>query len=147
MVVQGPIWNCRWNQETYRRLIRPIFLHTKTSKYTCTNIAFFQFICIFAIITNLYPYEKHTSVRVESICGRIQKYDLGESSVVVDSPESSHSFSRVADVLLPARIVRQDGWAEKWSRGEGADEMILLKTENRKHWKQFKSNIPMMKTH
>ena len=67
------------------------------------------FIRIFAIITNLYPYEKHTSVRVESICGRIQEYDLGESSVVVDSPESSHSFSRVADVLLPARIVRQDG--------------------------------------
>ena len=67
---------------------------------------------------------------MEILCGRLQEHDLGQTSMVVDTPESSRSFLGVTHVLLPAGAQRKDGRTEERARREGVDEIILLKTEN-----------------
>lgn len=76
-----------------------------------------NFIRIFAIITNIYQYEKYISVRVESLCGRIQEHDVGKNPMVVDSPESSDSLPGAAAFLLPACAGRKDGGTENGTCG------------------------------
>ena len=68
----------------------------------------FQIMTTFAIITNIYRYEKHISLRLESLYGWIQEHDVGEAPMVADSPEGRNSFPCVADFLLPTRIGREE---------------------------------------
>lgn len=67
---------------------------------------------------------------MEILCGRLQEHDLGQTSMVADTPESSRSFLGVTHVLLRAGAQRKDGRTEERARRERVDEIILLKTEN-----------------
>lgn len=67
---------------------------------------------------------------MEILCRRLQEHDLGQTSMVADTPESGGSVSGLADVLLRAGAQRKDGRTEERARRERVDEIILLKTEN-----------------
>ena len=61
---------------------------------------------------------------MEILCRRLQEHDMGQTSMVADTPESGGSVSGLADVLLPAGAQRKDGRTEERTRGKGTHEVI-----------------------
>ena len=72
------------------------------------SFAFLKFICIFAIITNIYQYETHDSLYLEFLYRRVQKYDLGPTFVDIDSLKDYHTLFGVETFLLSTRAEWQE---------------------------------------